>query len=129
MSAELDVHNVETQHGFAEKRGGQLPAHAQGARELPWKALLDALHDGDVELARRHYRQLMARHPDLKRPPFFEVGTLLASANLSAALQLLEDQHKAAPASAPHASPPDRLDYRPCLPLSEMIGVQVDEQA
>ena len=132
MPTELDIFHIEPQHGFAGQRGhGDAPPHAHWSR-LPWQDLLDALVDGDITLARKRYRQLMADHPDWNHPPLTEVGTLLASANHGAALALLKTlrspaaaarQPDPAPPPAPHAS------IRAGADAIDIVGLRIDRSA
>lgn len=131
MSANVDVHHIESRQGFAEQGGGQDPGRSP-ARSLPWQALLNALVAGDVELARRRYQALMADHPEWRQPPMTEIGTLLSSANYRAALTKLKALRSPAYlTAAPAASTPKRSAalIRSGADVPEVIGLKLDLSA
>lgn len=130
MSADLDIHHVEARQGFAEQSGGHEPGR-QHARGLPWQRLLDALEAGDVELARRRFRELLAEHPSWRQSPLIEIGTLISSANHSAALARLKALRSPAYLVAAHEpiSPRPAVSVRGGTDIPEIIGLKLDLSA
>ena len=131
MSANFDVHHIEARQGFADQAGGQDSGRSPG-RGLPWQALLDALAAGDVELARRHYRELLADHPQWRQSPLTEIGTLISSANHRAALARLKALRSPAYLmAAPEAAAPHRpaVSIRSGSDVPEVVGLKLDLSA
>lgn len=133
MASELDIHHIEARQGYGDRQKDAEPGHAAApGRELPWHALAEALEDGDIELARRLYRKLLARHPEWDHPPFTDVGTLLASANHTGALEVLQSMRSLASAIQPRK--PETVTHhhiglRGSADLTYILGLKVDESA
>lgn len=132
MSSERDIFHIEGQQGFAGQRGyGEALPHAPAPR-LPWKELLDALEEADVERARQLYRRLMDNHPEWRHPPLTEVGTLLASANHATALALLKTLRSPAAAARvpiPATEPPHHFFVRSGADQLDIVGLRIDRSA
>lgn len=132
MSSERDIFHIEGQQGFAGQRGyGEAPPHAS-AHRLPWQELLEAMEEADVERARQLYRRLMEGHPEWRHPPLTEVGTLLASANHTAALALLKTLRSPAAAARvppPAPEPSHHFFVRGGADQLDIIGLRIDRSA
>ena len=133
MASDLEFNHIEGRQGYGNKAkdAGSAYGHAQG-HELPWQPLIVALEDGDIPLARRLYRKLLNKHPEWDHPPFTEVGTLLASANHSAALEVLKSMRSLASAIQTRPSTPathHHIGLRGSADLTYILGLKVDESA
>jgi hypothetical protein len=134
MGSDLEFNPIEARHGFGDKSRDAEPGHAHAPRELPWHALMEALEDGDIPLARKLYRRLLNKHPDWNHPPFTEVGTLLASANHQAALEVLKTMRSLASAIQPRkataaAAPQQFIGLRGQADLTYILGLKIDKSA
>lgn len=137
MASDLDINHIEARQGYGDKQKDADTLQGQGhglahARELPWHALADALEDGDIALARRLYRKLLNRHPEWNHPPFTDVGTLLASANHTAALDVLRSMRSLASAIQPRKPAPaahQHIGLRGTTDLTYILGLKIDESA
>ena len=133
MASNLEFNHIETRHGYGEKPRDAESGHAYGqGRELPWVGLMDALEDGDIVKARKLYRKLLNKHPEWDHPPFTDVGTLLASANQSGALERLKSMRSLASAVQPRQpapAPQHHIGLRGKSDLTYILGLKVDESA
>jgi len=128
MSADLDIHHIESRQGFAEQSGGR-DSGRSGARGLPWQPLLDALAQGDIELARHRYRELLIDNPAWRQTDFTEIGTLISSANHRAALARLKALRSPAYlTSVPQTIIGNRstVTVRTGADVPEVIGLKLD---
>ena len=128
MSADIDIHHIESRQGFAEKSGGHDPVRSP-RRGLPWQPLLDALEQGDIELARRLHRELLTANPSWRHTAFLEIGALISSANHRAALaRLTALRSPAYLVTAPDAVGVDRstVRVRSGAGIPEVIGLKLD---
>ncbi len=89
MSADIDSHHIESRLGFADHPSGRESSRPLN-RALPWQPLLDALEQGDIESARRHYQDLLIANPSWRQTAWTEIGALISSANYQAALKRLK---------------------------------------
>ena len=131
MSADLDIHHIESRQGFADQSGG----HDSGrtiVRHLPWQLLLDALEQGEIELARRCYRELLIQNPTWRQTDFTEIGTLISSANHRAALARLKAIRSPAylvSLAQPSDASRSNVIVRTGADIPEVIGLKLDLKA
>ena len=133
MASDLEFNHIETRQGYGEKSRDAESGHAYGTgRELPWHTLMEALEDGDIVQARKIYRKLLNKHPEWNHPPFTDVGTLLASANQSGALEVLQSMRSLASAVQPRQpapAPQHHFGLRGQADQTYILGLKVDESA
>jgi|OM-RGC.v1.026809831 hypothetical protein len=131
MSADIDSHHIESRLGFADYSSGRESSRPLN-RALPWQPLLNALKQGDIELARRHYHDLSVSNPSWRQTVWTEIGALISSANHRAALKRL----KALPSPAYLFAATNRLaghrstaTVRANADIPEIIGLRLDLNA
>lgn len=133
MASDLEFNPIEARQGYGEKSRDAESGHTYASgRQLPWHALMEALEDGDIPLARNLYRKLLKKHPEWDHPPFTDVGTKLASANHSGALEVLQSMRSLASAIQPRQpapTPHQHFGLRGQAELTYILGLKVDESA
>lgn len=131
MSADIDIHHIESRQGFADHPSGKGASRSIN-RGLPWQPLLDALERGDTELARRHYHDLLIANPSWRLTVWIEIGALISSANHQAALKRLKALKSPAYLVA---AANDLAGHRPTVTvrsgadIPEIIGLKLDLNA
>ena len=131
MSADIDSHHIQSRLGFADYSSGRESSRPLN-RTLPWQPLLNALEQGDIELARRHYHDLSVSNPSWRQTVWTEIGALISSANHRAALKRLKALRSPAylfAATNGLAGHRSTVTVRANADMPEIIGLRLDLNA
>ena len=131
MSADIDIHHIESRQGFADHPSGRDSSRPLN-RSLPWQPLLDALEQGDIESARRHHHDLLMTNPSWRQTAWAEIGALISSANHRAALKRLKALRSPAylfAATNGLAGHRSTVTVRANADMPEILGLRLDLNA